>query len=283
MTKRKLIKRQIELLKITLDMFRNDTVFDNIVIYTSAYLDCFYQDDLMLKEEFIESIPVSFLPFAKEMLDFLRSISGRVSEDTYYSESKRISYDKDYIVSIINSLIKYLNKEIKDISSNTIFYSWQSNLPDTTNHSFIEECINDAIAEINKGSDIKFVLDADTRNVPGSPDIVTIILDKIDDSAIFVGDVSLLERKNETDKLQCNQNVMFETGYALKSLSYERIVLVCNTINGELKDLPFDLGLKRVIDYKLSENDSYEARKAAKDKLVYELTIAIKSILHRLD
>ena len=282
MTKRKLIKRQIELLRISLDLFETDASFDNITLYNSAYFDCFYKDDLLLKEEFVESIPVYFVSHARDILDFLRSISGR-SNYTYFASIRDLAFSKDYIISIIDSLIKFLNNEIKDITSNTVFYSWQSNLSHKTNRYFIEECINEAIKEVNKNSDIKLVLDADTRNVPGSPDIVTTILDKIDDSAIFVGDVSLLERKSETDKMQCNQNVMFEAGYALKSLSYERIVLVCNTINGELKDLPFDLGLKRVIDYQLSENDSSESKRVAKNKLVNELTVAFKSILHRLD
>ncbi|MCK5798942.1 MAG: hypothetical protein KAI47_17240 [Deltaproteobacteria bacterium] len=52
-----------------------------------------------------------------------------------------------------------------------------------------------------------------------------------------------------------NPNVLFETGYAFKSLGFNRILMVFNDAYGETKDLPFDLGLKRVLTYTSPEED----------------------------
>lgn len=282
MKKTKLLKRQIDLLKLSLNLFKTDATLFAIRRNSSAFVDCFYKDGTMLKEEFVESIPVKYLSEARDLLDFLRSVSEKM-DNTYYSTYRNIKYEKEIICKRIELLIKYLEEEIKDISSNIIFYCWQSDLPSKTNNGFIRDCLEKAIKRVESDLNLKLVLDSDTRNVPGSPDIITSILDKIDNSAIFVGDVSILPKDLCAKKYQCNQNVMFETGYALKSLSYERIVLICNTSYGELKDLPFDLGLKRVIDYKLKETDEIEQRKTIKEKMVSELYISIKTILSKTE
>ena len=50
-----------------------------------------------------------------------------------------------------------------------------------------------------------------------------------------------------------NPNVMFELGHAICSLSDSNIVMICNTAYCDTRLLPFDLGLKRQITYKFSE------------------------------
>ena len=60
----------------------------------------------------------------------------------------------------------------------TIFYSWQSDLPNATNRGFINECLEKAIKALNAEQQfaVEPCLDRDTLNVPGSPDIARTIL-----------------------------------------------------------------------------------------------------------
>jgi hypothetical protein len=69
-----------------------------------------------------------------------------------------------------------------------IFYSWQSDLPNSTNRSFIEKALERAAKSIQRDDSIEVepVIDRDTRNIPGSPDIAVTIFKKIDKSDIFV-------------------------------------------------------------------------------------------------
>lgn len=69
-----------------------------------------------------------------------------------------------------------------------IFYSWQSDLPNNTNRSFIEDCIKKAIRKIKFSSDMKVYVDydRDTLGVTGSPDICETIFNKIDRTDIFI-------------------------------------------------------------------------------------------------
>ncbi len=75
-----------------------------------------------------------------------------------------------------------------------IFYSWQSDLPNNTNRGFIGDALEKAVKSIRKDNSITVepVIDRDTQNVPGSPDIVNTIFDKIDQAQIFVCDVSII-------------------------------------------------------------------------------------------
>lgn len=163
----------------------------------------------------------------------------------------------------------------------TIFFSWQSDSPRSTNHSFIEDCLERAVKELKRDEELKVepVLDRDTQGVPGSPDIVSTILDKIKNSQIFVGDVSIIN-PGGPGRATPNPNVLIELGYALACLGHERIVCVCNEVSGTIEDLPFDLRQKRVCKYRLEQGqDKGEIRKT----LVSVLRNAIRLILDTPD
>lgn len=55
----------------------------------------------------------------------------------------------------------------------TIFYSWQSYLPNKDNRSFIENCIQKTVKMDKLGLDIaiSIAVDRDTRETVGTPDI----------------------------------------------------------------------------------------------------------------
>ncbi|MBI3910253.1 MAG: pentapeptide repeat-containing protein [Armatimonadetes bacterium] len=133
-----------------------------------------------------------------------------------------------------------------------VFYSWQSDLPNATNRGFIQTALEAATKAIRDDESIQVepVVDRDTAGVPGSPDISSTILGKIDQAQVFVCDVSIInqETKEET-RLTPNPNVLIELGYALKALGQQRIIMVMNTASGTPAQLPFDLQLKRVLTY----------------------------------
>ena len=62
-----------------------------------------------------------------------------------------------------------------------IFYSWQSDLPNKTNRGFIEEALEKAVKSIRSDNtiEVELVIDRDTKDIPGSPDISKTILEKI--------------------------------------------------------------------------------------------------------
>src|SRR5690242_5713984 len=76
----------------------------------------------------------------------------------------------------------------------TVFYSWQSDLPNRTNRGFIQEALERAIKAIVSDESVvlDIVLDRDTQNVSGAPDIAVTIFKKIDAAAVFVADVSIV-------------------------------------------------------------------------------------------
>jgi hypothetical protein len=165
--------------------------------------------------------------------------------------------------------------------SHDIFYSWQSDLPNSTNRGFIEDCLNRAIKEVRADEELKLdpCLERDTRGVPGSPDIAATIFDKIKRADIFVGDVSFINQEASRRKTP-NPNVLVELGYAAGCLGWDRIICVFNEATGGINDLPFDIRQRRVRAYGLVEGqEKAEPRKA----LVGVLKADITDILHAPD
>lgn len=136
-----------------------------------------------------------------------------------------------------------------------IFYSWQSTLPNYDNRGFIAGCLQKAVHELNASllesehDDVPYEVDKDTQGLSGSPNIFDSILQKIDQSGVFVADVTLLAQR------QSNSNVMIELGYAIAKLGKNRILMVFNEAYGSERDAPFDLGFKRLITYKYRRAD----------------------------
>jgi hypothetical protein len=100
---------------------------------------------------------------------------------------------------------------------------------------------------------LKAFPDEATRDVPGSPDIVDTIFEKIRQSDAFVCDLSkvceFVDSNGGTRKF-CNPNVAIELGYAVRELGWKRIILVFNEAFGKLpNDLPFDTHGNRATKY----------------------------------
>lgn len=135
----------------------------------------------------------------------------------------------------------------------TIFFSWQSDLPNKTNRNWIENSIKLALKKMNQDSPYSLIteIDRDTKGVLGSPDIVDSILTKIDKCGLFIADISIIN-SSLNGKRTPNPNVLFELGYAVKCLGWDRVICVFNSDFGDVSELPFDLRNRRILTYETS-------------------------------
>lgn len=164
----------------------------------------------------------------------------------------------------------------------SIFYSWQSDLPNNTNRSLIQHALQKAVTSIKTAQSllIEPCLERDTDGVPGTPEIASTIFRKIDECRVFVGDVSIINC-HTTERKTPNPNVLLELGYAAKSLGWDYVICVFNTAFGEIENLPFDLRTRRIARYSVSENKENKA--ASRDELAEFFQKALQPILLQLD
>lgn len=140
-----------------------------------------------------------------------------------------------------------------------IFYSWQSDLPGSRTRNFIRECIDDAIDLAQESETIEAERDEATIGTTGSPNIVTTLFSKIDNSDLFIADLSLCFSENQKgEKKSPNPNVLLELGYAVKTLGWERVICLCNTEYGD--DYPFDIAHNRITNYTLVGKSKKEVK-----------------------
>src|SRR5262249_54774811 len=139
----------------------------------------------------------------------------------------------------------------KTMAKATVFYSWQSDLPNKTNRGLIHEALERAAKRLRSDDSlgVEPVIDRDTQGIAGSPDIHAAILNKIQDCDAAVFDVSFVQAGVRRHP---NPNVLIELGFALGTIGWERIVLVLNDRHGKIEELPFDIRSKRVLTYSMS-------------------------------
>jgi|GEM_PF-1182748 len=166
-----------------------------------------------------------------------------------------------------------------------IFFSWQSDTSNRVGRSFIETCLGRAIGELQADADVdpadrEMAVDRDTLDVPGSPPIMETIFGKIDRAAVFLADLTYVAERAGGARTP-NPNVCIEHGYALKALSWRRVIAVMNTAMGnpDQHPLPFDVQhTRRPIAYELPEGSNGEARGTAAEALVRDLKRALKAV-----
>lgn len=173
-----------------------------------------------------------------------------------------------------------------------IFYSWQSDLPSQTNEQFIEVALKNVAQKLEDDSalDVIPIFDRDIANVPGSPEIARTILAKIEQSDIFVADVSIINKRQlrnntKTKKIRPtpNPNVLVELGFALKSLGPDKIVLVNNLAFGKHEELPFDFRHRYIVGYNLAQDDLEEKRETERQTLEMQLELGLLKIISNLN
>lgn len=153
-----------------------------------------------------------------------------------------------------------------------IFYSWQSDLPGSQTRYLIQDSIDSVVKAMR--NTVEIIADRDTKGEFGSPDITQTIFSKIDDSDIFIADISVINKYCSIDedgnptsdiKMAPNPNVLLELGYAAQALGWENVICIINTDFGIVDDLPFDIGHRRLTPYSLKDKSKSEVKKELRE------------------
>lgn len=162
----------------------------------------------------------------------------------------------------------------------TIFYSWQSDLLKSTNQNAIRQALRNAINLVeDKYENIRIELDEATRNTTGSPNIPSTIFNKISRCDVFICDLTTINNDAGSDfRKTANPNVLIELGYAIAEIGWDRIILLFNTHYGIFPDdLPFDIDRHRTSKFEIKnksdkngKNDLIQLLKNCISPIVYE-------------
>jgi hypothetical protein len=171
--------------------------------------------------------------------------------------------------------------------THNIFFSWQSDTANRVGRSLIETCLERAIGALQADADVDpadrdMAIDRDTLDIPGSPPIMETIFGKIDRAAVFVSDLTYVAERAGGGRTP-NPNVCIEHGWALKALTWRRVVAVMNTAMGhpDQHELPFDVRhTRRPIFFHCPEDADADARRQAKDALTKQLLVALRAVLN---
>lgn len=168
----------------------------------------------------------------------------------------------------------------------TVFWSWQSDLDGRVTREVIRFALDAAITMLS--ADVEEAdrpsLTSDTQGVAGTPDIVATILRKIDEAAVFVGDVTPIAL-SASGKACANPNVLLEMGYANRALSEHRVIQVWNTAfeGAALDKLPFDMrGRRGPIGFHLPVGADTTELRRVRGELAKQLAGALKASLDEL-
>lgn len=149
------------------------------------------------------------------------------------------------------------------VSECRIFYSWQS---DTDSRSYTISALKDAVDVLNKRAvkSYNYVADQGCDGDGGALNIATRMLEKIDSCDLYIADLTIVHSA-KTDELihgrrAPNPNVMFELGYAVKKLGWEKVIMIFNESYGEIGLLPFDIKQHRIIPFKHEPNQVTETK-----------------------
>jgi hypothetical protein len=171
----------------------------------------------------------------------------------------------------------------------TVFFSWQADTPNGIGRNFVRKALDDACSNIVGNASVDeayrdLAVDSDTQGVAGQPPIVETILKKIDAAKVFVADMTFVGKRPDGGASP-NPNVLIEYGWALKSLTHQRIICVMNTAFGKpsAEALPFDLRHVRwPFCYELDESAAPEIRAEQRKALTAQLMNAIRACLDSL-
>ncbi|MDN4617665.1 nucleotide-binding protein [Paenibacillus sp. PsM32] len=266
----KRLKKSLDLIELYVNSVKNS--YNEVFNYRDSFHNIFY-DGRKLDELFLSIFPIKELNKFIDVLSIVQT-ANMISGDKIESVSGRSIKVADLIDALEN--IKLSIVQVITTRGLNIFYSWQSDLDNSTNRSFIESALEKSIKQFNTESALPFSLDKDTSNRAGSPDISKTILEKIDDCFMFIADISIVLKSDVTLKKAPNPNVLFELGYAQGVLGEENIVLIFNNAHGKMEELPFDLRGKRIMQYNCHKGMSDDERANAKLELTKQISRAIR-------
>lgn len=164
-----------------------------------------------------------------------------------------------------------------------VFYSWQSDTPKAHCREMIGNALQAAADALSSdgGVPYRIEIDHDTLNETGLCDIPATILAKIDAADAMVVDLTYIARtepEKGNPKLCSNPNVLFELGYAFRSMGPKRLVCVMNEKHGPKSDQIFDLNHRRhAIGYTSPHDNSTKAQ--ITNVVAVELANALRPII----
>jgi len=166
----------------------------------------------------------------------------------------------------------------------TLFYSWQSDTASNANRSFIRSALEGAVGKVSAAVAVEDAprVDSGMEGIAGSPEVAAVMFEKIRDSGVVVGDVSLvgaIARHDGSSKRTPNPNVLLELGYAAAILGWGRVIGVMNEHFGSAFEQPFDLRNRRFpIRYSLDPAEP-SGRDAALSRLTNDLAGALEAVV----
>jgi hypothetical protein len=167
-----------------------------------------------------------------------------------------------------------------------IFYSWQSDSPRECNWQFIREALDEAVRELTQRAEVQESprVESGMEGISGTPEVATVMLARIRNSAIFVGDMTLvgtIDKVGATEtKRVPNPNVLLEMGYAAALMGWHRVICVMNEHFGLRASLPFDVRNRRYpINYSLVPGSSKEEKAKVRKDLSRWIGKAIQTVL----
>ncbi|MGB6067936.1 MAG: hypothetical protein WBG50_24275 [Desulfomonilaceae bacterium] len=176
------------------------------------------------------------------------------------------------------------------VSMFRVFYAWQDDLPAETNQRLIREALRVASSRLEEEFSemgLHVVLDEATRDTPGSPNIPLTVLQKVREADTFVGDITTINQDAPDGQPRVpNPNVIFELGYAIAQLGWNRTVMLFNESYGKFpEDVPFDIDRHRITRYRFGLSNPQEKKPtknavaALKEPLIRVLFEALKTII----
>ena len=171
-----------------------------------------------------------------------------------------------------------------------VFWSWQSDTPGNIGRHLLRGVLENVVEELRASVELDepfrdVHLDHDRKGIPGSPDLVKVILEKIDTAAVFIADVTpvgiLRGRPEDAEpKKLINSNVAIELGYALGRHGDQALLMIMNEHYGGREDLPFDLRHKAgPISFNLAPGANKETISGAVRLLNSQLKTALRLCL----
>ncbi len=166
-----------------------------------------------------------------------------------------------------------------------VFYSWQADRPGKTGRHLIHDALMDAVkailVQVEDADRPEIHVDSDTRGVVGSSPIFDTILKKIDVAVAFVADVTYVGERADGRRMP-NPNVMIEYGWALRAITWQRLIGVMNVFYGAPAQfaLPVDLvHMRRPITYSCADDADAATIRMERKRLAEMLKVAIELVL----
>ena len=168
------------------------------------------------------------------------------------------------------------------INKINIFFSWQTDTDQNNTKQFLLRSLKKAKADLDGVVDV--TISEDMRDQSGAQDIADTVLKSIDKCNIFVADLTIVNKytkeKKEVDKATPNPNVMYELGYAVKTLGWDNIICVANTNYGQIEEMPFDINHHSIIRFC---NDDTKNKDSVSVRLVKAIKKTVTALIQKGD